>query len=818
MKEKNKALQSADSRFSTSAIDELSDAIVSAGGHEVFAVGKLSEEGKISNIEVVARGAIDKVPALESYFDKASVIVHNHPSGNLLPSEPDVEIAARAASAGVGSYIVDNEVTEVFIVAEPARLKALRMLDEEEISGILDEGGKLSGKMSNFEPRKSQVSMTRDVANTLNTGGILVAEAGTGVGKSFAYLVPSIAWALGNDEKVILSTATINLQKQLFDSDLPLVSSIFKKKVKTVLIKGRGNYLCKRRLFEAIEEEGLLVDNESPLRRILDWDASGGSGDRADLSFWPDDTAWNKVCSEGDNCMASRCPYHEKCHIVLVRKDAADASIIVANHHILFADLEARRKSSGFEPTSILPTYDALVLDEAHAIEASATSLFSEEFSKFTVFKKLARIRRKNKSREFGLAKKLAAIASLTKAKQKALDDALSVASDRMVELDRAAISLLAKERNMRLTERGAEIEKALCEPAGLLERSLLEIAKLLSDILETMDESLALDPTVAEAKMSIRSLTELSDLIARFKDFNAETSTVFWIAREKTSQQEVFVDFVATPLEVAPLLAKSIFGKVRTTICTSATLSVAETFDFWMRRVGIEKSREDVVAKTYASPFPFSSNAFLSIDSEAPLPKSPDYSRYIDAAVLKLLIASRGRALVLFTSYEALQRAYESSKPTLEAMGITCLRQGMDDRFRLLQTFKNDISSVLFATDSFWEGIDAPGETLSLVIMTKLPFRVPTDPIQMARAEAVEKRGGNPFMEISVPEAVIKFKQGFGRLIRHSEDRGAVAVLDQRLVSARYGQIFTASLPRCRQFIGSTEKMAREIERFLDE
>jgi len=237
------------------------------------------------------------------------------------------------------------------------------------------------------------------------------------------------------------------------------------------------------------------------------------------------------------------------------------------------------------------------------------------------------------------------------------------------------------------------------------------------------------------------------------------------------------------------------------------------------MRRIGISKQREDVETKHYPSPFPFSSNAVLAVDTGAPNPQKAKeaFKAYVGDAVVRLLIASRGRALVLFTSYDILSSTFEKARPVMEKAGISCLRQGMDDRSRLLSMFRNDISSVLFATDSFWEGVDAPGETLSMVVITKLPFRVPNDPIQQARAEAVEKRGGNSFMEISVPEAIIKFKQGFGRLIRHSDDRGVAVVLDQRLATSRYGQLFIESLPRCRLVTDGIDVIEKEVERFLD-
>lgn len=819
MSSQHSARVEADRRIASISCEELREAIRSADGNEIFAIGSLDEAGLVCAIEVVARGTSDAVPALGSYFEKGSVLIHNHPSGRLQPSDADVAIAADAGTYGVGSYIVDNEVSEVYIVAEPARRKSFRMLDEEGLAGALDEGGKLSQKMAAFEPRLSQIAMTADVASVFNQGGILAAEAGTGVGKSFAYLVPAMAWAQGNEERVVISTATINLQDQLFAKDIPLVSSIFKKKPKAVLVKGRSNYLCKRRLGEAIEEEGLLLDNEHPIKRILFWDNSGGSGDRADLPFRVDDQTWSKVCSEADVCISIRCAHRERCHVIAARKNAADAQIIIVNHHLLFADISSRQRGSGLEQTSILPAYSSLILDEAHAIESSATSLFTESLSRFSVLKRLSQLWRKNKTGHFGALAKLSALPEIGKGLLKSFEPATKDIQASLSDLEAGALRLLAGETSLRLKEKSVELQAAVCEPAGRLQRAILALTKLIADTLEALPESRAQDPAAFETRIVARGLNESADLLARLKDFEANPDTVFWLEKSRSSQKDIFVYFNATPLEVAALLERSVFEKVRTVVCTSATLSVGGSFDFWMKRIGISKQREDLETRIYPSPFPFFSNAILAVDPGAPSPQRDKerFKAYVGDAVVRLLIASRGRALVLFTSYDLLSATFEKAKPVMEKEGITCLRQGMDDRFRLLSMFRNDISSVLFATDSFWEGVDAPGETLSMVVITKLPFKVPSDPIQQARAEAVEKQGGNSFIEISVPEAIIKFKQGFGRLIRHSDDRGAAVVLDQRLATARYGQVFIESLPRCRLITDTIDAIEKEVGRFLD-
>lgn len=805
-------------RFTPEAADALRREIAEAEGNEVFAVGTLDSSGKIATLEVVARGSSDAVPALASFFETGSVLVHNHPSGKLSPSQADVDIAAEAGSYGIGSYIVDNAVERLRVVAEPVRDRTLLALDSEGLAAALDSGGALASRLPNFEPRPAQVALTRDAAEVFNDGGILAAEAGTGVGKSFAYLVPSMAWAVGNGNRVVISTATINLQDQLFGKDIPLVSSLFRKPVKTVLVKGRSNYLCRYRLEEAVAEEGLFASGDNPLHRILAWDDSGASGDRAELPFRIDDETWSKVCSEGDFCLSLRCPHRQACHVITVRKNAADAQIVVVNHHLLFADLSARGRSSGLEQTAILPSYGALVMDEAHSLESSATSLFSESFSRFSIGKKIARLSRKSRKGDSGALSRYAKLPGAA-AVPGTLADALKSMSAAAADMESGALLLMGTRGTLRFKPAEAQSYLAIRDAAGRLQRSSLQIVKEVTGLLGALPESSLQETAAYEVKLVARGFSEIADLAARFKDPAADPESILWCEKSRTSRKEIFVEFISTPLEVSGILERDLFSKVRTVVCTSATLTVGGSFDFWRRRVGIRPEREDVMTKTYPSPFPFSTQALLAVDTSAPSPQKAKsaWSAHLSHAVPDLLTASRGRALVLFTSYETLNSVYEASLPVMTNLGIACLKQGMDDRARLLAMFRKDISSVLFATDSFWEGIDAPGETLSMVVITKLPFRVPDDPVLEARAEAVEKRGGSSFSELSVPEAIIKFKQGFGRLIRHSDDRGVAVVLDSRLAASAYGNLFVQSLPRCRISLGDTGSICSEVTKFLD-
>lgn len=838
-------------RFTPEVQDELRSIVLAMEGREVFAVGMLNSKGLVENLEILGRGTEGAVPAPFQRRSYAQVLIHNHPSGILFPSDADVVVAAEASAEGFGSYIVDNEVSHVLVVAEPIKPKLIRSLDADEIAAVLDSHGKLSHIMPEFEARLSQVEMAHDVTEIISDGGILVAEAGTGVGKSFAYLIPALAWAIGNSEPVVISTATINLQQQIYKKDFPIVSSLFKKPAKAVVVKGRGNYLCKRRLYAAIEEDALFSDSSMKLREILEWDNGGGSGDKSDLALPDDDPIWSRVCSESDYCLSLHCPYHDKCHVIHIRLEAASAQLIIANHHVLLADLEAKRIREGIINT-VLPSYQALVIDEAHALEASATSLFSETFSKRSIQRLLLRLSRHKKRIQVGI---LASLSKLPDIPSMLIDAARLQLENTESSADAfnavAATCFLENESSVLVKNLSGLNRTMFLSALQNLEKEIALLVTRLGEISEAIAQELEDEESVIELRITLRSLEEMAALLAQFIKPESEPGSIFWLQVDKKNPKEPVVICSATPLDVAPILSERLFEKIRSCICTSATLTINGSFQWWRSRVGLlergisetrlleagqSKSNRDlknrlsgqtlernsiqnprILQKNYPSPFPYSKNAMLAIDTEATPPDSPEFQAYLNTAVAKLLKASRGRALVLFTSHKALRDTYNAVSPLLEQEGVLALRQGQKDRYSLLRTFINDISSVLFATESFWEGVDAPGETLSLVIITRLPFRVPTDPIQSSRAAAIDARGGNSFAEMSIPEAVILFKQGFGRLIRHSQDRGVVAVLDVRILKKAYGSLFISSLPRCRLAMGALDSICRDVAEFLD-
>lgn len=807
----------ADRRLSQAAIYQLRDEIREADGNEVFAVGFLDESGLVDAIRIAARGNEGAVLALDSWYDTADVLIHNHPSGRLAPSEADLSVAAKAGEGGLGSFIVDNAVERVYVIAEPMRRRIKSSLDSDLTAAILEDGGVFSTRLPGYEPRPAQIELLRRVCASFNNDAILAAEAGTGVGKSFAYLIPAIRWAELNDERVVVSTATINLQQQLFEKDIPFVSEVLGTKVKAVLMKGRGNYLCFRRLREALRENELFEEDGAALAAIAAWAETTSTGNRSDLSFLPDEASWSRVCSEADLCLGLRCSERERCFVMSVRREASDARLLVVNHHLLFADLAARSSGAGYESTVVLPPYERVILDEAHNIEEAASSFFSDDFSKFSALKQLGRLYRRRRGLETGLSLALSALSPLPD-KGEEIAEGARVVRDALDALDAAGVTLADQGGTYRLSGQPVDSLRAfLFEPLAVLRGAVSRFAGIVREIIESLGEDAADDPSVWESKAVVRRLEAVGAVCGRFCEYDERPEEVFWIERKRTSKGEAYARFVATPLDVAPALSESLYEPNKTVACVSATLAVADSFQYWLSRSGISLQEESrVVTGRFPSPFPYERAVLLASPSDGPLPEEEGYREFVDNAVSRLLVSAGGSALVLFTSYDSLRSAYAAAKPILEAEGIACLKQGDDDRARLLKAFLEERSSVLFATDSFWEGVDAPGDTLRLVVICRLPFRSPNEPVFEARREALERRGGNAFMALSLPEAAMKFKQGFGRLMRRSDDGGAVVVLDGRLLRKRYGELFLRSLPETKRCFASIEEVVEAVDRFL--
>lgn len=641
-----------------------------------------------------------------------------------------------------------------------------------EIGLAFSHGGALA-RSKDFEFRAEQQQLAVAVAEALVGKRCLVAEAGTGVGKSLAYLVPAARFALQSGRKAIISTHTINLQEQLIRKDIPIVRKILGEELPAVLLKGRGNYLCPMRLRRAFEQSGdLFTSTETDeLNQIRKWAESTTDGTLSDLDFQPSMKVWLQVCSEAHLCTARHCGPRGNCFFQEARKAASEAKLVVVNHTLFFALLETGENLENEKPSGFLFPNDFVILDEAHTLEQVAAVQLGLRVSQAGMRFDLMRLY--NPRTRKGLLRSFRKSSALL-----AVEDALRAADDFFGELGSAArFGEYSKEWRVRQPEL---VPNSAAEP---LRRLWTEIDALAADV-----ES---ETTRAELQDASRKLREAHGAIGCFLDQSGEDS-VHWI--ERSGRDESLFSLHAAPIRVADKLRPLLFAPGKTCIMTSATLGVGDPQLGWFRgRVGAD----DVPALCIGSPFDFQKQMKIRIWKNMPEPTAPAYGKALVEAIRAAVEASEGKAFVLFTSYRTMKDAAEKLRRHFEDRGWRLLVQGDGmPRHRMVEEFRKDVHSVLFGTDSFWTGVDVPGETLSNVVVTRLPFAVPDHPLTQSRLEALEAEGANPFMEYSVPEAILKLRQGVGRLIRTAKDQGLVSILDNRILTKRYGRLFLDALP----------------------
>ena len=829
--------------FSSSVVELLRQAIREAGGNEVFFLGHTDATRQVIAIEVLARGSREAVPAILQACRHGDVVIHNHPSGDLSPSRADLEIAGRLGALGVGFHIVDNPVDNLYRVVEAFPPHNRQRLDPARIAEILGAGGAVASALAGYEDRPEQLRMAFAVGEAFNNDQLAVIEAGTGTGKSLAYLVPALLWALANEERVVVSTNTINLQEQLIRKDLPLLQRATGLEFRAVLVKGRGNYLCRRRLATAHREPELFdTEHHAVLDSLVDWAAQSSDGSRDELTFVPHEVVWEEVRCEADQCARVRCADYASCFFHRARRLAAQADLLVVNHALLLSDLALRQQTENYTAAAVLPPFDRVILDEAHHLEDVATSYFSAQVTRFTYARVLGKLRHPRKP-EKGLLPRF--LSQLSQRLPDSADDLYrelhgrveQLLGERQCLLERAVADLdtIGAQLAAAFPARGEEelrqrVTAAYKEHPAWAEtvarvRELAAATALLSragiDLLKACE---ALPEKVADRLASV--LTDCAGTFLRLAAIASDLELFVAAGPGHCVWMEVMparggrtpvTRLCAAPLEVAESLQRGLYDRFRSVVLTSATLAVGDSFSFLEQRVGLDRCpAARRTALRLASPFDFARQALLAVPTDIPEPGRPGYPEMVRDLAGRAVVAADGRSFVLFTAYSLLRRVHGELGPILSARGFRCLRQGEENRHRLLKTFVADPTSVLFATDSFWEGVDVPGRALEQVIITRLPFKVPTEPILEARAEAIEDRGGDPFMEFTVPQAVIKFKQGFGRLIRHRNDRGVVLILDARVVKKGYGRVFLRSLPEVRVLAAPSAEVFTAINAFF--
>lgn len=613
---------------------------------------------------------------------------------------------------------------------------------------FFSRSGVLSRWHPNFEFRPGQLEMAEGVESALAEQRHLLVDAGTGTGKTLAYLVPAIL----SGKRVVVSTGTKNLQEQLFYKDVPFLQQHFNRPLKVCYMKGRSNFACRQKIYDA-ENEPLLTGLEeiADFQTIREWEKTTTTGDRAEIKTLPEhSSAWMKIDARSDLCTGQRCPQFDRCFITQMHQRANESDVVIVNHHLFFADLAVKDSDFG----GIIPEYAAVVFDEAHEVEDIAGQYFGVSISNYQ-FQDLSRD-----------------VASLSRRKMfgsQELDRILDTLRDRS-EIFFHLFGQLEGRSGFRDHDLFLEEHR---EEYG----DVLHVLELLGAHLQLITDK------PEEAIPLYRRSVELSQRL-QFWMKGGEKSHVYWVERRGRG---CFLQ--ATPIDVSSVLKRRLFQELSTIILTSATLAVGGTFDFAEKRLGLEGARQLVVP----SHFDYLNQSLLYVPQHLPDPRSPAFTPAAAAEIVKLLTLTRGRAFVLFTSYQQMRLLYDRVSLAIE---YPALMQGTGPRNALLEEFRNTPNCVLFATSSFWQGVDVQGDQLSCVIIDKLPFAVPSDPVVQARIENIRDQGGNPFYDYQIPQAALTLKQGFGRLIRSRSDRGLLALLDNRITKQRYGQVFFDSLP----------------------
>ena len=725
------------------------------------------------------------------------------------------------------------------MIAFPEAAARAAELDPLAIADDLGPNGVVAAAMQQFENRPAQRDMGRTIAELYNDGGVGLIEAGTGVGKSLGYLMPALRWAALTGERTVVSTNTINLQEQLVRKDLPFLARALadEQPVKFALLKGWRNYLCILRLEQAkLIGPTLLDDPGGGIDAVARWASTTTDGSLSDMPFQAGSEVWDEVAAEPDLCLRTSCPHYEPCFLFRARREAAQAQVVVVNHHLLMSDVAVRRAQQNWDDAAVIPAYTRLVVDEGHHLEDAAAAHLGASATRRGMLRLLSRLARGAGSRRGGQGL-LAALEQRLRANQndmfsKASIDLLHTRVIPAVDASRDKGTAVFDLLEIFLREHGQPVIRLTDDFAthpiwrGGLTAALSDFlaeASILSESVAVIRERMEVEPARDDAAALLvnelrgvgRRLEALAEALGGALDAGREShKRVRWV---ETRGREGSIGVTWVPLDLAPVLREDLFARVRTTIVTSATLSSDGRFDFLSGRLGVDHLRIPPVTESFPSPFEFERQAILAVPSDTPPPNVDGVGHF--NAVMRMVVdftsASDGGIFVLFTSHRDVRQAAMVLRDRGMAGERPVLVHGEDSRDSLLVRFRESGRAVLLGTSSYWEGVDVAGHALRGLLIAKLPFRVPTEPLTAAHCEAIAERGGDPFAEYMVPHAALRLKQGFGRLIRSCTDRGAIVIADPRLVTKSYGGALMRALPPARRIISGWSETARQLEDF---
>ena len=719
-----------------------------------------------------------------------------------------------------------------------AATEEAQTLDPDSVADDLGPSGPVAGAMQQYEDRPAQRDMARVIASLYNDTGVGLIEAGTGVGKSLGYLLPALRWAAKTGERTVVSTNTINLQEQLVRKDLPFLADALagQQEVRFALLKGWRNYLCLLRLEQAKLIGPSLLDDNAGIDMISEWSRHTSDGSISDLPYPPVAEVWDEVAAEPDLCVRNSCPHFERCFLFQARRHAAEANVVVVNHHLLMSDVAVRRIAKNWEDSAVLPPYTRLVIDEGHHLEDAAAAHLGASATRRGLQRLLSRLARAQSSRRGGRGL-LAALEERLRLNRDEIFNAASLdvlherilpAVDASREKGAVVFDLLEvylKESGQQVVRLTDDFETHHIWRAGLgaaLEDLIRETAMVTDNIglirqrLEAQEErDEAMSALVSELRGAGRRLEGVAEALHGALTPGSDAhGRIRWVeARGK--EGNVGVTWV--PLDLAPILRDDLFDRLRTTVVTSATLSTNERFDFLASRLGIDQLGVPPVTESFPSPFDFASQAILAVPTDTPAPNvdPAGHFRAVIRMVVEFTAASDGGIFVLFTSHRDVRQAAVDLRALGLASDRPLLVHGEESRDALLMRFRDSGRAVLLGTSSYWEGVDVAGHALRGLLIAKLPFRVPTEPLTAAHCEAIAERGGDPFGEYMVPHAALRLKQGFGRLIRSKTDRGAIIIADPRIVTKSYGQTLMKALPPATRILVHWNDVAEQLIRF---